>query len=112
MKYINLPVTRVDSCLAMFEHDMEEKKSSRVEVKDVEADVMAEMLRLVTEKIKVMIHLYIILKTENCRITCLQKKDGPFHNQVVLYLYTCGINLFKRKAMSTDQFVCPPVFLY
>jgi len=32
---------------AMFEHDMEEKKSSRVEVKDVEADVMAEMLRFI-----------------------------------------------------------------
>ena len=31
----------------MFEHDMEEKKSSRVEVKDVEADVMAEMLRFI-----------------------------------------------------------------
>ncbi len=30
---------------AMFEHDMEEKKNSRVEVKDVEADVMADMLR-------------------------------------------------------------------
>ena len=29
----------------MFEHDMEEKKNSRVEVKDVEADVMADMLR-------------------------------------------------------------------
>jgi len=32
---------------AMFEHDMEEKKNSRVEVKDVEADVMAEMLRFI-----------------------------------------------------------------
>jgi len=32
---------------AMFEHDMEEKKTSRVEIKDVEADVMAEMLRFV-----------------------------------------------------------------
>ena len=31
----------------MFEHDMEEKKNSRVEVKDVEADVMAEMLRFI-----------------------------------------------------------------
>ena len=31
----------------MFEHDMEEKKSSRVEVKDVEPDVMAEMLRFI-----------------------------------------------------------------
>ena len=30
---------------AMFEHDMEEKKNSRVEVKDVEAEVMADMLR-------------------------------------------------------------------
>ena len=29
----------------MFEHDMEEKKSSRVEVKDVDPEVMAEMLR-------------------------------------------------------------------
>jgi len=32
---------------AMFEHDMEEKKKGRVEVKDVEADVMAEMLRFI-----------------------------------------------------------------
>jgi hypothetical protein len=32
---------------AMFEHDMAEKKNSRVEVKDVEADVMAEMLRFI-----------------------------------------------------------------
>lgn len=32
---------------AMFEHDMEEKKNSRVEVKDVESDVMAEMLRFI-----------------------------------------------------------------
>jgi len=32
---------------AMFEHDMEEKKNSRVEVKDVDPDVMAEMLRFI-----------------------------------------------------------------
>ena len=31
----------------MFEHDMEEKKNSRVEVKDVDPDVMAEMLRFI-----------------------------------------------------------------
>ena len=31
----------------MFEHDMEEKKNSRVEVKDVEPDVMAELLRFI-----------------------------------------------------------------
>ena len=29
----------------MFEHDMEETKNNRVEVKDVEPEVMAEMLR-------------------------------------------------------------------
>ena len=32
---------------AMFEHDMEEKKNSRVEVKDVEPEVMAELLRFI-----------------------------------------------------------------
>ena len=32
---------------AMFEHNMEEKRSSRVEVEDVEADVMREMLRFI-----------------------------------------------------------------
>ena len=31
----------------MFEHDMEEKKNSRVEVKDVEPEVMAELLRFI-----------------------------------------------------------------
>ena len=31
----------------MFAHDMEEKKSSRVEVKDCEPEVMAEMLRFI-----------------------------------------------------------------
>ena len=31
----------------MFEHDMEEKKNSRVEVKDVEPDVIAELLRFI-----------------------------------------------------------------
>lgn len=32
---------------AMFEHDMEETKNNRVEVKDVEPEVMAEMLRFI-----------------------------------------------------------------
>ena len=32
---------------AMFDHDMEEKKNSRVEVKDVEPEVMAELLRFI-----------------------------------------------------------------
>jgi len=32
---------------AMFSHDMEEKKNCRVEVKDVEPDVMAELLRFI-----------------------------------------------------------------
>ena len=32
---------------AMFEHDMEESKHGRVEVKDVDPDVMAEMLRFI-----------------------------------------------------------------
>ena len=32
---------------AMFKYDMEEKKSSRVEVKDCEPEVMAEMLRFI-----------------------------------------------------------------
>ena len=31
----------------MFKYDMEEKKSSRVEVKDCEPEVMAEMLRFI-----------------------------------------------------------------
>ena len=31
----------------MFDHDMEEKKNSRVEVKDVEPEVMAELLRFI-----------------------------------------------------------------
>ena len=91
---------------------MEEKKSSRVEVKDVEADVMAEMLRLVPEKIKVMIHLHTTLKTENCPSTCLQKKDGPFHNQVVLYFYTCiGNKLFKAQS-DVYRSICLSAILF
>jgi hypothetical protein len=43
---VYVPVLKsVTIIAAMFEHDMEEKKNSRVEVKDVEADVMADMLR-------------------------------------------------------------------
>ena len=42
------PVSLLTEMLAaMFEHDMEEKKNSRVEVKDVEPEVMAELLRFI-----------------------------------------------------------------
>ena len=40
-------VSRSRVFAAMFEHDMEESKHGRVEVKDVDPDVMAEMLRFI-----------------------------------------------------------------
>lgn len=45
--YIFLSTARSPVFSAMFEHEMEERKQNRVEIKDVEQDVCREMLRFI-----------------------------------------------------------------
>ena len=83
---------------AMFEHDMEESKRNRVDVTDVDSDVMADMLRFIyTGKVSIIVdrHVCTVILRSGARASRLKSvlNSTKMPRKVVCWLQSKQLNI-------------------